>query len=288
MSIAVVVPTYRPESLMVFKAAWGPLLARHSAQLVVVHDGNKPTVNGMSVEAVLGAEDADLIYNHSDVVRNLGFAYVARYLPEAEVIVTLDDDVLPEGDTLQAHLNALARRYPLGWMSTMSEYVRGVPYGVRDEAPCMVSHGVWRGVLDWDAPTQLVLGAERDATPHIGAIPRGVLFPLCGMNVAFKREVLPWMYFAPMGPSVGVDRFGDIWCGVHLKRACDQRGWAIATGYAVVRHERASNVYTNLQKEARGLQLHEGRWLEVEGGEAYMTGYAEARQRWAACMERWL
>ena len=277
--IAVVVPTVRPETMHAFKAAWLAQFERHNALLIEVRDGAEPLVNGLTAGDLLGP-DADLICNHTDAVRNLGFAYVAKCLPDVEIVVTLDDDTRPYGDTIGDHLDALARRFPLSWMSTASEYVRGVPYGVRDEAECVVSHGVWHGVADWDAPTQLIRG-NPPVTFYKGAIPRGVLFPFCGMNVAFHRRMMPWMYWAPMGPRFGIDRFGDIWLGIHLKRLCDERGWAIATGYAAVRHERASNVWKNLQKEAVGLEMNETYWQEEEST-AYGYQYRAMRERWAA------
>jgi reversibly glycosylated polypeptide/UDP-arabinopyranose mutase len=280
-SIAVVVPTIRPETMLAFKAAWQAQFERHNARLIEVKDGAEPTVNGLTAHDLLGA-DADLICNRTDAVRNLGFAYIAKCLPEIEIVVTLDDDTRPCGDTIGDHLDALARCYPLSWMSTASEYVRGVPYAVRDEAECAVSHGVWHGVADWDAPTQLIRG-NPPVTFYKGAIPLGVLFPFCGMNVAFHRRMLPWMYWAPMGPRFELDRFGDIWLGIHLKRLCDERGWAIATGYSAVRHERASNVFKNLQKEARGLEMNETYWQEEEST-AYGYEYRAMRERWAAVM----
>lgn len=283
--IAIIVPTVRPASLAIFKAAWASLFERHNATLVVVKDGDEPTANGMTVRDIMGA-DSDLIYNHTDSVRNLGFAFAAQFLPSAEAIITLDDDTLPVGDTIEDHIRALSRRYPVSWMSTASEYTRGMPYDVRDEAPAMVSHGVWQGVADWDAPTQLVHG-NRPVTFYQGAIPRGALFPMCGMNLAVRREALPLLYFAPMGPRVGLDRFGDIWCGVNLKRECDARGWAVVTGYAAVHHDRASNVYANLSKEARGLGLNEGYW-RGEAKDPYFSEYGEKLCRWQKLMEGWI
>lgn len=275
--IAVVVPTVRPDCLKVFLEGWSALFAKHQAEVVIVQDGDSPLVNGKSVRQVMG-DSTDLIFNRNDGVRNLGFAYVARFLPQVDVILTLDDDTQPLNDPIQAHLDALDKRFPLSWMSTASDYVRGIPYGVRNEAECVVSHGVWQGVMDWDAPTQLVKG-NRQLTFYQGTIPRGVYFPFCGMNVAFKRKMLPYMYYAPMGHRAGLDRFADIWLGVNLKRVCDENDWAIATGYSTVRHERASNVFKNLQKEARGLELNETYWQGNED-DPYFSVYRECRAQW--------
>ena len=86
-------------------------------------------------------------------------------------------------------------------------------------------------ITDWDAPTQLVNG-NKPYSIYKGVFPRGVYFPFCGMNIAFKRKMLPYVYYAPMGHRVGIDRFADIWLGIHLRRICDDNDWSIATGYS--------------------------------------------------------
>jgi hypothetical protein len=228
--------------------------------------------------------DTDLIFNKNDGVRNLGFAYIARFLPKVETIITLDDDTLPLPNSIRGHLAALNKRFPLSWMSTASDYVRGIPYGVRKEGECVVSHGVWKGIMDWDAPTQLVKG-NRQLKFYKGTIPRGVYFPFCGMNVAFKRKMLPYMYYAPMGYRVGMDRFADIYLGINLKRKCDENDWAIATGYSKVVHERASDPWKNLEKEVvgGGLKLNETYWCGNEQ-DPYFKLYKDCRKRW----EEWM
>lgn len=283
--IAVVVPTCRPQQLADFVAAWKETFSIHACQVVIVHDGDNPYVQARKVcepDEIMG-HDTDLIYNHNDGVRNLGFAYVARFLPNADIIITLDDDTKPDGDTITRHYGALMGRKCVSWVSTADDYMRGFPYGVRGEAEVVLSHGVWEGVPDYDAPTQLVNGIDQPIY-YQGVIPKGAYYPMCGMNLAFKRKLLPWMYFAPMGPSVGLDRFADIWCGITSKRVIDAKGWAVVTGYASVIHERASNVWDNLQKEALGLRLNEGFWKGEEDHE-YFQLYARQRERWQEWME---
>lgn len=296
--VAVVVPTVREECLRRFQEAWREQFEQHNVLLFVVRDGDEPMLEvsgnryprtSLTVASVMnagpGRDGSHLIYNKNDGVRNLGFAYIARACPAIQTIITLDDDVLPHGDTLGDHLQVLEQRVPISWLSTASEFMRGFPYGVRDEAPVMVSHGVWHGVKDYDAATQLVRG-NPDATFYRGPIPRGCLAPICGMNLAFRREMLEHLYFAPMGPRVGLDRFADIWMGICLKRALDEAGQALYSGGAAVWHERASNVFTNLEKEARGLRLNEGFW-RGEADDKYFELYAQARQEWGEWIRRW-
>lgn len=280
--IAVVVPTIRPEQYEKFLAAWTPLFQKHNVTLYKVVDGDEPVVvvPGIStpytVEEIMG-ECSDLIYNKNDGVRNLGFALA--YRQGADIILTLDDDTLPVGDTIQDHLDALNKSYPVSWMNTANEvYMRGFPYEIRAEAECVLSHGVWQGVADFDASTQLVLGTP-ELTYRKMPVPRGVLFPMCIMNVAFKRKMTQYMYQAPM--SGDINRFADIWAGVEAKKAIDFEGWAAVTGYATVLHQRASNPFVNLIKEARGVSMNE------EYGEGdYFEMYAKKRARWQDFINR--
>lgn len=279
--IACVIPTVRPKSWKTFIKAWQPQFNKYKVEVIKVEDGDNPILTHRgkkyTVKQIMG-KSANLIFNKNDGVRNLGFAYIAKFLPNIETIITLDDDTLPLPNSISGHLSVLKRHFPLDWMSTATDYVRGIPYGVRNQGECVVSHGVWKGVMDWDAPTQLVKG-NRQLKFYKGAIPRGIYFPFCGMNVAFKRKMLPYMYYAPMGYRVGMDRFADIWLGINLKRVCDKNNWAIATGFSTIRHERASNVWTNLKKEVKGLILNETYW-EGDTKDDYFKLYDKCRKLW--------
>lgn len=274
-NIAVVVPTIR--DMEPFLLAWTPVANKHDVELLIVKDGKNPTVNGHSVKEVMG-EYEDCLTNFNAGIRNLGFAYVAKYLPEVEYIVTLDDDETPIGDPIQDHIDALNMRVPISWISTaVDDYTRGFPYAVRSEAPVMLSHGVWEGVADWDAPTQLVRGSRHPVEFYRGPIPKEVYYPMCSMNLAFRREMLPHIFHAPW--ALGVNRFDDIFTGIVCKREMDKLGWAAVTGYARVHHERASNVFKNLQHEALGISLNESFWQGDESHE-YFSLYRAKLERW--------
>lgn len=299
--ISVVVPTMesREEVYEKFLEAWEPLFSKHEVILVTVYDGDEPKLSykPFNYYTIVDREPKEptiefsgdgskkvlntLIFNKNDGVRNYGFYFLARYY-KPDIIITLDDDTLPLGDTIQDHLDALNRKVPITWMNTASEYMRGFPYNKREEAEVVLSHGVWQGVADWDAPTQLVKG-NRPVDFYKGVIPKGVFYPMCGMNIAFKRCMLPYMYYAPMGPKVGLDRFADIWAGIESKKIIDENNWAVVTGYATVRHERASNVWKNLQKEAKGLEMNEN-----YGEDEYFKLYKEKREAWEQIIRKYV
>ena len=222
---------------------------------------------------------SEAIVNFNGGVRNLGFAYVAKFMPEIDVIITFDDDVRPIGDPIQDHLDILNKRVPVSWISTASEYMRGFPYKIRDEAEVVLSHGVWENVADWDAPTQLVLGSHRKVDFYKGIIPKGIYFPMCIMNVAFKRKMLPFMYQAPPAPELNIGRTDDIYCGILAKREIDKNGWAAVSGYARIFHERESNVYKNLNQEAKTIEIMEDFWKGDES-HPYFKIYRKKLSLW--------
>lgn len=311
MKLAIVVPSIRPESLAQFKLAWAELFRRHSVEMFVVQDGTSPGIyhsswSKFSAEesaavrygcAAIHAEHERFLFNFNDGVRNIGFLAACKLVPDIDAILTLDDDVFPVGDPIQEHINALNMTVPISWFSTafradtkcvaadhhLLQFMRGFPYGVRGEAPVWVSHGVWTGVHDYDGPSQLVNG-NPPVDFYKGPVPKGCLTPICGMNLAFRVEALPYVYFAPMGKKLGVQRFADIWMGIHLKRSLDALGKAMVSGYSTVRHLRASNVFANLEQEAAGIRINENYWRglsehpDVEG--KYFQLYDEARTAW--------
>lgn len=278
MKIAVIVPTMesRKEIFKKFLNAWQPLFDKHKVELVTVRDGEKPTANGLSIKEIMGTY-SDVIFNKSDVVRNLGFAYAKKYY-DPDIYITLDDDVLPNNnDPIQEHLDALNQKVSINWLNTADYPMRGLPYNTRTEAEVVLSHGVWENVPDLDAPNQLV-NPNVKPTFYKGVIPKGTYFPMCIMNVAFKKEILPFMYQVPMNTN-GMDRFGDIWAGILAKRDIDNINKAVVTGYSTIWHDRASNVFKNLQKEAKGIELNETFWQGDEK-DPYFKLMSEKRKRW--------
>jgi hypothetical protein len=114
---------------------------------------------------------------------------------------------------------------------------------------------------------------------------------MCGMNVMWDARYTVLMYHLLMGKEAwrnystednkieywiknGVeqpllellpfDRFGDIWCGILMKKCADILGKSVSTGLPYIRHERASNPFTNLKKEANGLEVNEKFWEYVD------------------------
>lgn len=316
--IVCVTPSIRPERMETFRRSWADLFEKHEVTLVTVWDGEEPQLEirypGGDVANVNPQHNTPLpswLCRFTDAVRNLGFLVAARLNPD--YVLTLDDDVEPPTETdgvpkdydpVAMHLAVLDTRVPMSWVTTFIgrnektlrlAYPRGFPYGIYEESPVMLSHGIWSNVLDWDGETQVAMEEAGQSLGFgyytVGPVPRGVLFPLCGMNVMVRREALPYFYFAPMGPDSGVEglhRFGDIWMGVYLKREFDRLGWACYTGGSVVRHTRASDARKNFEQEKLGREWNEVIWqADWHDGEndfeddfiRYCRSYAKKRQQ---------
>jgi hypothetical protein len=108
---------------------------------------------------------------------------------------------------------------------------------------------------------------------------------MCGMNLAFRREAAPAMYFLLMGQEHGYDRFGDIWAGVFIKRIADHLGYLVTSGSPAIEHKRASNVWNNLAKEAPGLPVNETLWDRIDRQILTATTIADCYQQLADAIE---
>lgn len=277
MNAVLVVPNHLPH--LDFLAEWGDEFAE--TPIIVVQDiGEKPEpppgldvtiVDHADIEAHLGA-DAWIIPSQTSACRSYG--YLLAWQRQPDFILTLDTDCYPDGsDLLLGHEYNLSERACIDWVNSWTgmEY-RGFPYRIRDQAPVMLSHGVWSGIPDLDAATWL-------RNPHYHTfpaqdtrvIPRMSYFPMCGMNLAWRTELTPAMYFGLFGPAYGFDQYDDIWAGVLVKRILDHLGWAVLSGYPSVEHRKQSNVYANLVKQAPGLAMNEHFWRAVDDVELTET-----------------
>ena len=282
----VVIPTIREEQLKQFIDSFRPLFEKHVHNLIIVEDNPKRTfekpeikdvvVNHLDWEAIdkhFGS-DSWIIPRRTDCIRSAGF-WVAHEFFETPYILTLDDDVRYNGVDI-------FEMYELGFkqlgdhslfFNTMNSpmiHPRGYPFKDRVPKPVMLQWGMWHGVPDLDGVTQLQYPIVNYIPNHKGdmhIVGKGEAVTGCIMNCAFKREVIPAMYQLLMGQDKDgnkwpYDRWGDIWSG-HLakKYVEDVLGGVVAINYAAhIKHERASNVYTNLRKELSGYEVNEKFW----------------------------
>lgn len=216
-----------------------------------------------------------IIPRKSSAIRSYGF--LKAYQMGAKTLITLDDDCYPYyKNFVKEHVSNLNMKVPRRWFPTYPYppfwFTRGFPYSNnREDIPVVVSHGLWTKNLDLDAPTHLFhLNSEANHNLDFKFyIPRNYYFPLCIMNVAFKREVTPLFYLLLMGYNSrmeyhGFERFDDIWAGILIKKVLDHLNLAVISGSPAVTHNKASNAFDNLQKEARGIKYNEFFWQLVD------------------------
>jgi reversibly glycosylated polypeptide/UDP-arabinopyranose mutase len=294
---ALVVPSIREDSFERFVREWRPTGMLDRVDLILVEDNARKTFTPSMTDVAQHFcwEDIDehewswIIPRRSDTIRSFGYwwAWSQGY----GFLQTLDDDCYPakgyeELDLL--HRSMLTRTK---WFSTLNSVrPRGVPYRNLGSRPVHVNHGIWEGVLDYDAPQQLVDPTPETYTHDNRIVPHGAFMPFCGMNAMWRREAIPLSYHLLMGQMAAVktnfgrpdgfqkpsaspqpaiqrlpfDRFGDIWCGIIKKRICDHLGWVVSSGTPYIHHDRASDPFKNLRKEANGIEINEWLWERID------------------------
>lgn len=261
----IVVPTNRPEQFIKWLDAWKEQLK--GCHLIVVEDNSESTFvipdnlgftsqhfDWASINKDLG-KDAWIIPRRTDCIRSYGFLKALEHNPL--FILTLDDDTKPHGYTIEEHyrimFNDVQTNYK--YYNTMKfQLPRGHFIDFKDiYKKVNISHGVWYGTPDVDAKTQLTAYYNTTGIDfNRGIVPQGSYISTCGMNLAFKPEVTKYLYFGLQGNDYPIDRCGDIWAGYYASQKDDV---LIATGYAIVGHGRASNLWTNLKKEKNAIHM---------------------------------
>jgi reversibly glycosylated polypeptide/UDP-arabinopyranose mutase len=231
-----------------------------------------PPLNSNDIERTLGPKASCISFRDS-ACRCFGFLVSKKryvYTIDDDCFVAQDPTAAARGTGASSSINALAQHltnlctpstpyffntlydpYRLG-----ADFVRGYPFSLREGRPTAISHGLWLDVPDYDAPTQLAKPLERN-TRYVDAVltvPKGSLYPMCGMNLAFDRELVgPAMWFGLQGEGQPLGRYDDMWAGWCSKVVCDHLGYGCKTGLPYVSHSKASDPLVNLRKEYKGI-----------------------------------
>ena len=306
----VVVPSNRPDRLAAFEQAWERVFERHRVGLFVVRDAEPwPGI-------------PPWIPKRTDAIRSWGIVQAVQ--AGCTHVLSLDDDVVPPDGTLIDDRPDPFRSYEVefergavvsGWLSVgaltdTGLQMRGFPHRDTVRRQVAVQYGGWTGVPDLDGTTQYENHVDdAEFAPVVLPVPVGVPVTTCAMNVAFPAwfAVAAWQLPVVDGRY---DRWCDIWSGLVQKRVADVCGLAVlVNGAAAVRHTRASDVATNIRKEAPGYRIHDGLWealdvvrpgqcdhrtawqlvtaaladhVEAKGDAAWADRLREDRDRWAA------
>lgn len=324
--VFVVVPSIREDCLHRFLDEWSEDFK--DAQVIVIEDNPERTftvpedvihVSWTEIDRDLG-DDRWIIPRRTSANRSYGT--LLAYRAGADIIWHLDDDCYPEDGRKGNYLSILSGIFGTSWeddqwwntIDGSGMYPRGYPYKTRAMTlPTMLNHGLWSNVPDLDGVTQLEYPDFRlDPSVWMDRVPHGKLFPMCGMNLAFRNQVAPLMYMQLQGHHDGYryDRFDDMWCGLFMKLTFDHLNWVVTSGSPSVHHSRASNAERNKIIEEPGIKTHEVLWEEAKAvslagcvtpAECYLrfadmidgrvedNGYwkklSEAMRRWTYLME---
>jgi hypothetical protein len=276
--VFVVIPSNRRFEMRNFADAWVEDLK--DVTVIVVEDNPVRSfdlpdeyihVSWAEIDQDLGSKSW-IIPRRTSAIRSYG-TYLA-YKMGADIIWHLDDDCYPEELSKGIYLGFLednfSKAWPDGrWWNTIHGtglYPRGYPYQVKATIhPTMVHHGLWSNIPDLDGITQLENPDFRLPPCNLlERVPYGQSFPMCGMNLAFRRQAAPLMYMLLQGKDYPYDRFDDMWCGLFMKRVADHLNWAVTSGRPSIHHSRASDAARNAAVEAPGILAHEKLWQEVE------------------------
>ena len=259
--LAVICPSNRPSCLASWWNAWREEFLAHDAKMYITWDD---ATTWDEIDKVLG-HDSWVISRRSSAIRSWGF--LKAYWDGATHFITLDDDCYPHTtDFVDQHLAAL--NHTGGWLSTITGLrPRGMPSDVKARVVA-VNHGLWTGVPDIDGATQLANPGPYSYGTPTQYMPAGMYFPMSGMNLAFRRDVAPLMWFGLQGSGPGdlgwgYDRYDDIWAGIFAKRVMDHVGLTIRSGTPLVLHNRASDPVKNEQLERTGKSATEWLWRVV-------------------------
>ena len=279
--VFLVIPTIRN---LDFLRAWGNAFS--TCHLIIVEDRPDKLVKTPGLKTASVSH-----FSHKDIDRDLGksswiisrknagirsYGFWRAYQAGADVIITLDDDCYPaENNFIEKHLSNLSFQAPEGWFATYPDpkwmYTRGFPYNIREKFPVVISHGLWSGTLDLDARIEQKLERPLNKKPYPPIrfiIPFDYFYPMSSMNLAFRREITPLMFFPmmgrrPGGKSWGYNRFDDIWAGIFSKKIMDHLGLAVVSGSPFVEHKKASKTKANAKKEFSGTGINEILWKET-------------------------
>ncbi|MDP2649451.1 MAG: hypothetical protein Q8P10_01265 [bacterium] len=281
-NIAIVIPTIRNLDFLEF---WGDEFEECIG--IILEDRPDKTIETPSkffkqifhfswkeIDKELG-KNSWIIQRKNAGIRNFGFLKAWQF--KSDITVTLDDDCYPikEQKFLKSHFENLSSYSPSDWFPTYPHRkyfcTRGFPYSVRGKFEVVISHGLWKNILDLDAKTHLKNDTLKIpySFDFMEFIPKNYFFPMSSMNLAFKTRITPIMYFPLMGTDSkgkkwGYDRFDDIWCGIFAKKILDHLGLSVINGSPFIEHKKASDNLKNVKKEENGIKTNENLFKIVQ------------------------
>ena len=236
----------------------------------------------------------NLIPKRSHAETSFGLVYLWMH-KEYEYAFFIDDDTEPEndfdyfGDHIK-NLNFTGEITEISsdknWVNVLYQnyekrqlYPRGYPYSKKGEkvkrrktnvnkGDVWISQGLWTNVPDLDAVRILMdgdLNGQSMTRLNISdfsenfVVAKNNFLTICSMNLAIRREVIPFYYQFPMDDNPWrIGRFDDIWSGIIAKKVLDQIQKFIITGFPLCRHNKAvRSTFKDVNLEAPGYESNE-------------------------------
>lgn len=247
---------------------------------------------------------AEIVPWNSDCRRNLGYLIACQQ--GAEIMITIDDDNFVTKEDYYTKHSIVGTTQTLLTVSSTNKWFnpcsllktnpprnifpRGFPYNRRQSndvswdnsmGKVVLNMGLWLGQPDVDVITNLnesisITGFKSERV----MLDPGTYAPINTQNTAFHRCVLPAYYYIPMGARIygmRLDRFGDIWSGLFVKKIIDQVNDRVAVGEPLTYHRRnPHDLMKDLQSEIWGILITEHLVPFIESVEINGKTYADA------------
>lgn len=205
------------------------------------------------------------VFHKSSACRNFG--HWVAYQQDFDVIIALDSDCNVPPDFVSKHLEALEMKGN-GWTNPIARtnwFPRGYPYRERD-LRVVANVGLWENELDVNGADRLTHGKPpADPMVDIQRIAHGPI-PFCGMNTAFRAEIVPALLFLPNWDFYGKKfvRHDDIWGGYILQRLMNYRKDKVAYGFPVVWHDTIVDAQADADQEVAMTEFEESFYTMID------------------------
>jgi reversibly glycosylated polypeptide/UDP-arabinopyranose mutase len=216
------------------------IVVQSGVEPLSIPDGFNISIYKVSDAKKILGDDAWCLIN-SDGSLNRSFGYM---MSQKKYVYTFDEGCLcasdPSGkqiDALAEHLLNLTSPATPFFFNTLydpyrpgTDFVRGYPFSLREGVATAVSHGLWLNMPDYDTATALVKPLERN-TRYVDAaltVPKGVLYPMSSINLAFDREAIGASMYSCL--SILEQPAVEMWSGWCAKVISDHLGHGHKTG----------------------------------------------------------
>jgi len=256
-----------------FYSAWEKELSE--VVLLIVEDNDEVSIElNHEGQVFCRADiDAELGTNAWIITQNtqalMSYGCLKAYEANAEFIIILDEMSRPEEEGLiESHIQALTSNCEeTAWSSTLNNAKpKGMPYyHTKRQSSLVLNHGMWTEKAVLDAVSELsITESSSEISFNEGVIGKGQYFSMSALNVAFRRQATPLMYFLLTGEDEPFQGCGDTWCGIIAKKVMDHLNWGCRSGTPYIKNCREENIWHRLRSESATVPVNENFWEKID------------------------